>query len=160
MPSPSKGAPSWSRMVGIVGDGDVLAEERFAQATRKAGALVGNGGSGEIVEEKTDEIEDGGGFEDHREAAGRKFDGILRTGGFFAGGLGKLKRIELADVGRVRFGPTCGGALLHGDGKVGLRLPVGGDRVRANCQARSGSGRWRKFRRQPGHAFPRAGKRF
>ena len=72
-------------MIDVVGDGDVLAEDLFAEAAGKAGALVGDRGGGKIVKEKTDEIEDGGGLQDDGVAAGGEFDGVLGASGFFAG---------------------------------------------------------------------------
>src|SRR6266568_2277384 len=45
------------RMVHVVADGDVFAEDLFAYAAIQAGALVFKGGRSEIIEEKTDEIE-------------------------------------------------------------------------------------------------------
>jgi hypothetical protein len=56
-------------VISVVGDGDVLSEELFAHAVVKAGALVFEGGGGEIIEEETDDIEDRRGFEDYRVAA-------------------------------------------------------------------------------------------
>jgi hypothetical protein len=45
-------------MVGVIGDGNIFAEERFVHAFEQAGALVGYGGGGEIVKQKTYQIED------------------------------------------------------------------------------------------------------
>src|SRR5438046_5804513 len=57
-------------MINVVGDADILAEELLAHAFVEAGAFVRERGGCEIVEEKADEIEHGGGFEDDRVMAG------------------------------------------------------------------------------------------
>src|SRR6266436_3019974 len=113
-------------MVGVVGDGDVLSEELPAHAVDQAGALVFEGGGGEIVKEEADEIEDGGGFEDYCVAARGEFAGVDRKMGFLAGARCEFLRVEGADVGGVGFGPACGGALLNGDGKLGVRFAISG----------------------------------
>ena len=53
------------RVIRVVDDGDVLAEELLAQAFGEAGTLVGKRGGCKIVKEKPDEIESGGGLEDY-----------------------------------------------------------------------------------------------
>ena len=58
-----EGGAELERMIGVIGDGDIFAEERFAHAVVEARALVLESGGGEIVKEETDEIEDGGGFD-------------------------------------------------------------------------------------------------
>ena len=60
-------------MISVVGDGDILAEKLFAHAVIEAGALVFERRGREVVKKETDEIEDGGGFENHGVAAGCKF---------------------------------------------------------------------------------------
>ena len=95
-------------VVDIVGDGDVFPEERFAESAGKAGTLIADGGGGEIVEEETDEVENGSGFEDDGVAAGREFDGIFRARGFFAGDFGKFEGIEGAEISGIGLGPTGG----------------------------------------------------
>ena len=50
-------------MVDVVPERDIFAEKLLAHAAGEAGALVEHGGAGEIVEEETDEIEDGGRLE-------------------------------------------------------------------------------------------------
>src|ERR1700751_350743 len=99
-------------MVGVVSDGNIFAEERIVHAFEKAGTLVGQSGSGEIVKKKTDQIEDSGWPEDYRVFSGCQF---LRVPGhlrLFAGAGGKLLRIEIANIARVGFGPTGGGFIL------------------------------------------------
>ena len=114
-------------MIGVVGDGDIFAEERFAHAVVEAGAFVLERGGGEIVEEEADEIEYGGGLENDGVAAGWEFAGVHRQVRFFAGALSELLRIEGADAGGVGFGPARGGIFLHGDGEFGVRFAVGGE---------------------------------
>src|ERR1700676_3704931 len=116
-------------MVGVIGDGDVFAKERFAHAVVEAGTLVLERGGGKIVKEEADEIENGGGLENDGAAAGGEFAGVDRHVGFFAGALGKFLRIESADAGGVGFGPAGGGSFLHGDGKFGVGLAVGGEKA-------------------------------
>ena len=108
-------AVEWSallqRVIDVVGDGDVLPEERSAHAVVEAGALVFEGGGGEIVEEEADEIENGGGLEDDGVAAGWEFAGVDGEMRFLAGARGEFLRIEVADVGGIGFGPA-GGRIL------------------------------------------------
>src|SRR5437016_2511143 len=66
-----EGCTELQRMINIVGNADVLAEDLLAHAVVKAGTLIVDGGGGEIVEEEPDEVEDGGGFKNHGVAAGR-----------------------------------------------------------------------------------------
>src|SRR4029077_4051345 len=77
----------------------------------------------------TDEIEDGGGFEDYGVTAGSEFAGVGSEMGFFASTSGEFLRVEGADVGGVGFGPTGGGIFLHGDGKFGVRFAVSGEKA-------------------------------
>ena len=95
-------------VVDIIRDGDVFSEERFAEAAGKAGTLIADGGGGEIVEEETDEVENGSGFEDDGVAARREFDRIFRASGFLAGDFGKCEGIEGAEIGGIGLGPTGG----------------------------------------------------
>ena len=115
------------RMISVIGDGDIFAEDWFAHAVVEAGAFVLEGSGGEIVKEEADEIEDGGRFENDGVAAGREFAGVDRHVGLFAGALGEFLRIEGADACSIGFGPACGGIFLHGDGKFGVRFAVGGE---------------------------------
>src|SRR6266481_6394287 len=115
------------RVINVVGNGDVLAEELFAHALVQAGTLVCKGGSGEIVKKKTDEIEHGGRFEDYGVTAGGKFAGIDGEMRLFAGARRKFLWVVSADIGGVGFGPACGRAFLNGDGKFGVRFAIGGE---------------------------------
>ena len=111
-------------MINVVGDADILAEELLAHAFVEAGAFVRERGGCEIVEEKADEIEHGGGFEDDRVMAGGKLVGVEGEMCFFTDSRGEFQGVKGANVGRVSFGPTRRGAFLHGDGKPGVRLAV------------------------------------
>src|SRR5260370_6487824 len=111
-------------MVAVVGDGDVLSEELPARAVDQAGALVFEGGGGEIVKEEADEIEDGGGFEDYCVAARGEFAGVDRKMGFLARARSKFLRIVSADIGGVGFCPACGGGPPDWDGKNSGRFTV------------------------------------
>ncbi len=73
----------------VVVDGDVFAHHLLADAIGEAGALIEHGGSGEIVEEKAHEIEDGGRFENYGPSAGLDFFGVARSGSLFTGALGE-----------------------------------------------------------------------
>src|SRR5271163_2594667 len=68
-----EGGAELEGVVSVVGDGDILAEERLVHAVVEAGALVLEGCRGEVVEEEADEIKDGGGLEDYRVAAWGEF---------------------------------------------------------------------------------------
>ena len=59
----------------VVVNGDIFAHDLLAEAIGEAGALIEHGGSCEIVEEKAHQIENGGGFENDRPAAGLDFLG-------------------------------------------------------------------------------------
>src|SRR5580704_5448549 len=85
---PVEGGPELEGMVGVIGDRNIFAEERFAHAVVEAGAFVLECGSGEVVEEETDEIEDGGWFENDGVAAGWEFAGVYGHVGLCAGALG------------------------------------------------------------------------
>src|SRR5260370_38463684 len=96
-------------MVAVVGDGDVLSEELPARAVDQAGALVFEGGGGEIVKEEADEIEDGGGFEDYCVAARGEFAGVDPKMGFLARARRKFLRIVGGDIGGVALCPAWEG---------------------------------------------------
>src|SRR5260370_5490016 len=123
-------------MVAVVGDGDVLSEELPARAVDQAGALVFEGGGGEIVKEEADEIEDGGGFEDYCVAARGEFAGVDRKMGFLARALSKFLRIVSADIGGVGFGPACGGGPLLCVGEPGGRVTLNGHEARRSSPNR------------------------
>src|ERR1700756_3446433 len=108
-------------MVGVVGDGNMLAEERFVHALKKAGPLIGYGGGGEIVKEKTHQIEDCGGFEDYRVFSWCQFLRVFCHLRFLAGAFSELLRIEITNIAGVGFGPTGSWLVLHGDGKFSVR---------------------------------------
>ncbi len=84
---------------------------------------------GKIVEEKANKVDYGCRFKDHRITAGSEFDGILGTLRLFAGSCGKCQGIKLPYVCGICFGPTRRRAVLHGDGKFRLRLPVGSEKT-------------------------------
>ena len=73
----------------------------------KAGTLVAHGGGGEIVKEETDEIENGGGFENHGVVSRRKFDADLRDATAFSlADSARATGSKLGKFGGIRFGPT------------------------------------------------------
>src|ERR1700747_2237965 len=113
-------------MVGVVGDGNIFAEEWLVHAFEKAGALIGYRSSGEIVKEKTYQIEDGCWLEDYGVLSRCQFLRVLGHLRFLAGAGGQLLRVEIANIARVGFGPTGGGLVLHGDGKLGVGLAMRG----------------------------------
>src|SRR5438309_1324296 len=122
------------RMINVVGDADVLAEELLAHAFVQAGALVRQGSGRKIVKKKTDKVENGSGFEDDRVAAGIKLariDGEMR---FFADSGGEFLLVEGAYINGVGFGPACGRTFLHGDRKLGVRFAIGGKEAARICQ--------------------------
>src|SRR6266700_2014626 len=121
-------------MVGVVGDGNISAEQWLVHAFEQARTLVGDRSGGEIVKEKTYLIADCGWFEDYGVFSGCEFLRIFRHLGFFAGAGGKFLRVEVADVAGVCFGPTGGGIVLHGDGKFGFCLAVGGEEPLRICE--------------------------
>ncbi len=90
-----------------------------------------DGGGAEIAEHLADQIEHGGGLQDHGVAAGGDFRGIARQARFFAGAAGQRHRID----GCMRYGRSLGptGAIAGhgGDGELrhGFRVP-GGDAAR------------------------------
>jgi len=129
-----EGCTQLFRMVGIIGNGNIFAEEWFIYAFEKAGALVGYGSGGEIVKKKTYQIEDGGRFEDYRVFSGRNFLRVFRHLGFFAGAGGKFLRGEITNVAGIGFGPTGGGFVLHGDGKFGVGLAMCGKKSLRICK--------------------------
>ena len=115
------------RMIHIVRDADVFAEDLLAYAVVQARTFIVQRGRGKIVEEEADEIEHSGWFEDHGVAAGRQLlrvDGAMR---FFAGAFGEFLRIDVQNVGGVCLGPACGGRFLHGDRKFGVRFAIRGE---------------------------------
>src|SRR5438105_4875469 len=114
------------RMIDIIGNRNVLAEERFADAIYEARTLIRNGRGSEIVEKKTNQIENGGVFENYGVLSRREFLSIFGETGFFAGANGKFLRIECCYGTGVGFGPTGGRFVLHGDGKFGMSLAVSG----------------------------------
>jgi len=122
-----KGGALLQRVIGVVGDGDVLSEELLAHALVEAGALVFEGGGGEIVKEEADEIEDGGGLQDYVVAAGGEFARVDGEVGFFAGAGGEFLRVVIANIGGVGLGPTGGGAVLNSDGKLRMGFAIGGE---------------------------------
>src|SRR5205809_6709152 len=104
-------------MINVVGDADILAEELLAHAFVEAGAFVRERGGCEIVEEKADEIEHGGGFEDDRVMAGGKLVGVEGEMCFFTDSRGELEGVKGADGGRVRLGPSRRGGVVYGAGE-------------------------------------------
>ncbi len=96
-------------MIGVVGDGDFLAEKRFAQAIVEAGALISQRSGGKIVKKKTDQIENGGGFEDHGVFSRREFLRIFRHLELFRWRGRRALADQCFDTAGVSFGPTCCG---------------------------------------------------
>ena len=88
------GRAGLQRMIDVVPDGNIFAEDFLAHAAGEAGALVEHGRAREIVEEEADKIEDGRRFEDRGVAAGRKLTRLARGGGFAAGAFGEGVGIE------------------------------------------------------------------
>ena len=115
------------RMINVIGDGDVLTEELFAHAVVEAGALVFEGGGGEIVKKEADEIENGSGLENDGVTAGGEFSGVDGEMAFLGGTRGESLWVERADVARIGFGPAGGRAFLNGDGKFGVGFAIGGE---------------------------------
>src|SRR4029077_20797930 len=101
-----EGHAELERMVGVIGNGDVSAEERFAHAAVEAGTFILELGGGKIVKEETDEIENCGWCESDGVAAGRQFAGVNRHVRFSASALGKLLRVDGRDTGGVGLGPA------------------------------------------------------
>ena len=83
-----EGGALLQRMINVVADADVLSEELFAHAFVEAGALVFQGGGGEIVKKKPDEIEHRRGFEDYRVTSRRKLARVDGKVCFLAGSRG------------------------------------------------------------------------
>ncbi len=111
-------------MIDVIRDADIFAKECFAYAPGKARALVFHGRRRKVIKKKTRQIQHGRGFQDDRVPAGIQLHGILRALCFFAGRLGQRDGIDRAHVGCIGFRPTCRAAVLHGDRKLRLRLPV------------------------------------
>src|SRR5438552_1134061 len=88
-------------MINVVGDADILAEELLAHAFVEAGAFVRERGGCEIVEEKADEIEHGGGFEDDRVTAGGKLVGVEGEMCFFTDSRGEFQGVKGANFARA-----------------------------------------------------------
>src|SRR5260370_42659097 len=112
-------------MIKVVADADVFSKELLAHAIVQAGALVFQRGGGEIVKKKPDEIEHRRGLKDHRVTSRRKLarvDGKVRL---LAGSRGEFLWIIGANIRGGRFGPARGGAILRGNGKLGVRFAVG-----------------------------------
>ena len=115
-------------VVDVVVDGDVFAHHLFADAIGEAGALIEHGSSGEIVEEKAHEIEDGGRFENHGPAAGLDFFGMAEAAAFSLARWASCFGIDLAAIRRAGLGPA-GGILLHDrDGKFRAALAIAGEK--------------------------------
>ena len=123
-------------MINVVGDADVLTNELLAHALVQAGALVFQGGGGEIVKKEADEIENGGGFEDYSVTARSQLAGVDGEMGFFAGANGEFLRVEGANVRGVGFCPAGGGAFLDGDGKLGMSFAIGREQAQRIPQSR------------------------
>ena len=70
-----EGRAGLQRVRDVVVDGDVFTHDLLAEAIGETGALIEHGGSGEIVEKKAHQIENGGGFENDGPAAGLDFLG-------------------------------------------------------------------------------------
>ncbi len=111
----------------VVVNGDVFAHDLLAKAIGEAGALIEDGGSGKVVKEKADQIEDGGGFENDGPAAGLDFLGMARCGGFFAGALGEGFGIDLVAIGSAGFSPSGRIPLQNRDGKFRAALAIAGE---------------------------------
>ena len=71
-----EGLAELERVIRIVPQGDVLAEKWFTHLARKARALIENSGARKIVEEKSNEVENGGRFKNRRVMARFEFAGI------------------------------------------------------------------------------------
>src|SRR5260370_40391660 len=123
-------------MINVVADADVLSKELFAHAFVKAGALVLQGGGGEIVKKKPDEIEHGRGFEDYRVTSRRKLARVDGKVCFLASSRRQFVWIEHADVSGGGFGPARRRVFLRGDGNLGVRFAIG--RKKASRIAQSG----------------------
>src|SRR5260370_14937080 len=111
-------------MINVVADADVFSKELFAHAIVQAGALVFQRGSGEIVKKKPDKIEHRRGLEDHRVTSRRKLAGVDGKVRLLAGSRGEFLWIKGANIRGVRFGPARGGAILRGNGKLGVRFAI------------------------------------
>ena len=90
----------------VVMDGDVFAHDLLVHAFVETGALIEHGGSGEVIKKKADQIQDGGGLENDRPAAGLDFPGLARGGGLFAGAAGERFGMDLGAIRSAEFGPS------------------------------------------------------
>ena len=95
------------RMIGVVPDGDVVAENFLADAAGEARALIEHGRGGEIVEEKSDQIEHRGRTQDRGVAAGGNFARLARACGRF----------------RLAFSASSSGSILRISGEFDLAQP-------------------------------------
>ena len=115
------------RVIRIVVDRDVVAEQLCADAVAQEAAAVGDGGGAEVAEHLAYQVQDRRRLQDYRVSAGRQFDGISRSlclGGSRAGHAG---RVEIAVRAGAAFRPSGAVGRHGGDGEVGHRLGVIGE---------------------------------
>src|SRR4030095_2328121 len=121
---PIKRRPELQGMINVVDNGDVFAKELLAHPFGQARTLILECGCGEIVEEKTDKIENRCGLEDDSIFSGRELLRILRHSCFLACASCQRLRIKGPHIAPIPFCPTGRSIVLHGDGKLGAGLTV------------------------------------
>src|SRR5581483_8999359 len=104
------------RVMYVVVNGDVVAENLRTDPVCQKRALVEDGKSAEIEEHEPDQIKDSGRLENHRVLAGSEFSGCGRIAGFPRGSLRQFDGIQVPNVWGVRLLPTRRVAGQHGDG--------------------------------------------
>src|ERR1700684_4096089 len=93
-------------MVNVIPQSDVLAENLFAHAVVQTGTFVSHSGSGKIVKKRTDNVQHSRRFENSRIVSWLQIARLARSDRLVAGTFGELVGIDIANVRRVRFGPT------------------------------------------------------
>ena len=91
-----EGRTGLQRMVHVIGDADVFAEELLAEPAGQKAALVPDGGGAEVDEHLADEVLHRRRFEDDGVAAGRKFARRSGSRGLLRGAARQRARVPIA----------------------------------------------------------------